>query len=264
MLKIISIYRSGKHPDDYITHDRLQQVMNRDERSNVNNVREGENFGQYSPQAESRQREKKLHHRKGDPYSHSRYEKAPPQETEEKFPYTRQDFNSEEDSYRIHQNRDHLPAHEQYHQGYKDPEDGYSSLTKYKDNSHNAPQPQEPSRSEPQHHNMSHYDTNPDLSHHTYENIYNTRRDVIDPRDDIPNRPPLPTAVRQQIVEEIAEAKTPHTSQEILDAERNLEVRMQQPAFFNYPTPTLPPNMHQVCMLNIGIFNITELPTVLK
>jgi chorismate mutase len=53
--------------------------------------------------------------------------------------------------------------------------------------------------------------------------------------------------VRQQIVEEIAEAKTPHASQEILDAERNLAVRMQQPAFFNYPTPTSPPNTHQVC-----------------
>ncbi|XP_052065774.1 uncharacterized protein LOC127705489 isoform X8 [Mytilus californianus] len=232
--------RSGKHPDDYITHDRLQQSMQQDRKDLTSSLREGDNFGQYSPQTESRQREKQNPSRLEDPYAQSKYDRSQPQETEQKFVYSSQDNFNEEDPYHIRHNRDHLPTHEQYHPGYREPEDGYSTLTKYKDKS-NGPQPQEPSRTEQT--QLSHYDTNPDLSHHTYENIHNTRRDMM---DDTPNRPPLPTAVRQQIVEEIAQAKTPHTSQEILDAERNLEVRMQQPAFFNYPTPTLPPtHSHQ-------------------
>ncbi|XP_063401638.1 uncharacterized protein LOC134685636 isoform X3 [Mytilus trossulus] len=232
--------RSGKHPDDYITHDRLQQSMQQDQKDLTSSVREGDNFGQYSPQAESRHREKQNPNRLEDPYAQSKYDRSQPQETEQKFVYSSQDNFNEEDPYHVRQNRDHLPTHEQYHPGYREPEDGYSTLTKYKDKT-NGPQPQEPSRTEQV--QLSHYDTNPDLSHHTYENIHNTQRHMM---EDTPNRPPLPTAVRQQIVEEIAEAKTPHTSQEILDAERNLEVRMQQPAFFNYPTPTLPPtHSHQ-------------------
>ncbi|VDI02582.1 Hypothetical predicted protein [Mytilus galloprovincialis] len=233
--------RSGKHPDDYITHDRLQQSMQQERKDLRSSVREGDNFGQYSPQAESRHREKQNPNRLEDPYAQSKYDRSQPQETEQKFVYSSQDNFNEEDPYHVRHNRDHLPTHEQYHPGYREPEDGYSTLTKYKDKT-NGPQPQEPSRSTEQV-QLSHYDTNPDLSHHTYENIHNTQRHMM---EDTPNRPPLPTAVRQQIVEEIAQAKTPHTSQEILDAERNLEVRMQQPAFFNYPTPTLPPtHLHQ-------------------
>ena len=60
---------------------------------------------------------------------------------------------------------------------------------------------------------------------------------VPDYHDDMPGRPPLPVAVRSQIVEEIAEAKTPHSRVEMLNAEKNLERRMQQPAYFKYPTP---------------------------
>ncbi|XP_076115440.1 uncharacterized protein LOC143083100 isoform X5 [Mytilus galloprovincialis] len=233
--------KSGKHPDDYITHDRLQQSMQQERKDLRSSVREGDNFGQYSPQAESRHREKQNPNRLEDPYAQSKYDRSQPQETEQKFVYSSQDNFNEEDPYHVRHNRDHLPTHEQYHPGYREPEDGYSTLTKYKDKT-NGPQPQEPSRSTEQV-QLSHYDTNPDLSHHTYENIHNTQRHTM---EDTPNRPPLPTAVRQQIVEEIAQAKTPHTSQEILDAERNLEVRMQQPAFFNYPTPTLPPtHSHQ-------------------
>ncbi|XP_062582120.1 uncharacterized protein LOC134243894 isoform X12 [Saccostrea cucullata] len=74
---------------------------------------------------------------------------------------------------------------------------------------------------------------------HTYVNIGDAlshrNGDQISPA---PHRPPLPTAVRSQYVEELAQAKTPKTSQELLDAERALEIRMQQPAYFNYPTPT--------------------------
>ncbi|XP_061173420.1 uncharacterized protein LOC133182524 isoform X11 [Saccostrea echinata] len=74
---------------------------------------------------------------------------------------------------------------------------------------------------------------------HTYVNIGDAlshrNGDQISPA---PHRPPLPSAVRSQYVEELAQAKTPKTSQELLDAERALEIRMQQPAYFNYPTPT--------------------------
>lgn len=229
-LYLAFVCRGGKHPDDYITHDKLQQQMKNDGGLR-NSIREGDNYGMYSPQAESRHREQQFH-RQEDPYILS--ERSPAHETEQKFVYSPPE-NAIEDPYIT--KREHVPSHGQYHQGYRDPEDGYSTLTKYQD--HNAPQPQHPSH-------LSHYDPHNDLSQHTYENIHNTHRNLSD-SDDIPNRPPLPTSVRQQIVEEIAQAKTPHTSQEILDAERNLEVRMQQPAFFNYPTPTIPSSHpHQV------------------
>ena len=40
-------------------------------------------------------------------------------------------------------------------------------------------------------------------------------------------------------MEDIAQNKTPNTQNDILTAERNLELRMQQPAYFDYPTPRL-------------------------
>ncbi|KAK3598782.1 hypothetical protein CHS0354_020894 [Potamilus streckersoni] len=85
-----------------------------------------------------------------------------------------------------------------------------------------------------------------DLAPHTYVNVYDTSRDGhrepgndlsrIYPQDTAPRRPPLPAAVRQQIVQEIAQASTPQTQKDLLQAEQNLEHRMQQPAYFDYPT----------------------------
>ncbi|XP_055995511.1 uncharacterized protein LOC125648149 isoform X20 [Ostrea edulis] len=74
---------------------------------------------------------------------------------------------------------------------------------------------------------------------HTYVNIGDAlSHRYSDQGSPTPHRPPLPTAVRSQYVEELAQAKTPNTSRELLDAERALEFRMQQPAYFSYPTPT--------------------------
>ncbi|KAL3842023.1 hypothetical protein ACJMK2_020093, partial [Sinanodonta woodiana] len=85
-----------------------------------------------------------------------------------------------------------------------------------------------------------------DLAPHTYVNVYDTSGDGhrepgndpsrVYPQDTAPRRPPLPAAVRQQIVQEIAQASTPQTQKDILQAEQNLEHRMQQPAYFDYPT----------------------------
>lgn len=74
---------------------------------------------------------------------------------------------------------------------------------------------------------------------HTYVNIGDALSHRYDDQvSPAPNRPPLPTAVRSQYVEELAQAKTPKTSRELINAEKALEIRMQQPAYFNYPTPT--------------------------
>ena len=88
---------------------------------------------------------------------------------------------------------------------------------------------------------------------HTYVNISDAltqrgRYDMdegVSPAGDLPNRPPLPTAVRSQIVEELAKSKTPTTSHELLEAEKAVTQRMMQPPFFDYPTPTEP--TAQVC-----------------
>ena len=55
---------------------------------------------------------------------------------------------------------------------------------------------------------------------------------------ELPSRPPLPAEMRHQIVEDIAKSRSPNTQNEMLTAENNLERRMNQPSFFNYPTPT--------------------------
>ena len=51
-------------------------------------------------------------------------------------------------------------------------------------------------------------------------------------------------------MEDIAQNKTPNTQNDMLTAERNLELRMQQPSYFDYPTPRQEafPSMPQVCL----------------
>ncbi|XP_060565630.1 uncharacterized protein LOC132724715 isoform X3 [Ruditapes philippinarum] len=72
---------------------------------------------------------------------------------------------------------------------------------------------------------------------HTYVNVYDESQ-VRDHPPELPSRPPLPAEMRHQIVEDIAKTRSPNTQNEMIIAENNLERRMNQPAFFNYPTPT--------------------------
>ena len=55
---------------------------------------------------------------------------------------------------------------------------------------------------------------------------------------ELPSRPPLPVEMRPKLVADIASSHSPNTQRDMLEAEHNLEQRMKQPAFFNYPTPT--------------------------
>ncbi|XP_069110260.1 uncharacterized protein, partial [Argopecten irradians] len=161
------------------------------------------------------------------------------------------------------------PAMNAHHQR-EDTDDGYSTLTKYQeqkrkraqeqqeglhpgprsqhdlyDQGSGYPRHQEQELRVPEHQNET---------LHTYVNLpdrsslreLQDRDDGVEYIEEVPQRPPLPTSVRKQIVEEIAQAKTPRTSEEILEAERNLETRMQQPSYFNYPTPIFPPKDHPV------------------
>ncbi|XP_041367889.1 uncharacterized protein LOC121382369 [Gigantopelta aegis] len=57
-----------------------------------------------------------------------------------------------------------------------------------------------------------------------------------------PGRPPYPVSVRQQIAQEIAETKTPHTSNDYVTSVKNEKKRMQQREYFQYPTPLLQPD----------------------
>ncbi|CAL1529605.1 unnamed protein product [Lymnaea stagnalis] len=55
--------------------------------------------------------------------------------------------------------------------------------------------------------------------------------------DQAPLRPPYPTAARQKIVEELAETKTPVTQKDFLTSSQLNTQRMQQPPYFQYPSP---------------------------
>ncbi|GFN78714.1 pleckstrin-like protein domain-containing family a member 7, partial [Plakobranchus ocellatus] len=52
-----------------------------------------------------------------------------------------------------------------------------------------------------------------------------------------PGRPPYPVAVRRQMVEEMAQVQTPGTQKDFLTAAELNQQRMQQPPFFQYPSP---------------------------
>ncbi|XP_053383535.1 pleckstrin homology domain-containing family A member 7-like isoform X5 [Mercenaria mercenaria] len=71
---------------------------------------------------------------------------------------------------------------------------------------------------------------------HTYVNVYDESQ-VRDQPPELPSRPPLPVEMRHQIVEDIAKTHSPNTQRDMITAENNLELRMKQPTFFNYPTP---------------------------
>ena len=73
-----------------------------------------------------------------------------------------------------------------------------------------------------------------------YHNLMKWLKYFLDDPPELPSRPPLPVEMRHLIVEDIAQNRTPNTQSDILTAERNLELRMQQPAYFDYPTPRQP------------------------
>ena len=92
---------------------------------------------------------------------------------------------------------------------------------------------------------------------HTYVNLPSDTdsgdRDSSGRRQDMsPGRPPYPVSVRQQIAQEIAQTKTPHTSHDYLTAVENEKKRMQQREYFQYPTPQLPPD--QAYNVSLSIF----------
>lgn len=54
---------------------------------------------------------------------------------------------------------------------------------------------------------------------------------------DPPARPPYPSSVRQQLVEEMAQNRAPSTQRDFLTSSQMNMQRMQQPPFFQYPSP---------------------------
>ncbi|RUS73060.1 hypothetical protein EGW08_019175, partial [Elysia chlorotica] len=52
-----------------------------------------------------------------------------------------------------------------------------------------------------------------------------------------PERPPYPVAVRRQMVEEMAQIQTPVTQKDFLTSAELNQQRMQQPPYFQYPSP---------------------------
>lgn len=71
-------------------------------------------------------------------------------------------------------------------------------------------------------------------------------------RDELsaPERPPLPVAYREQFVQDLAEAKTPRTKEEMLQSEEYSKWRHGQEKFFQYPES--PPLRSQVIIFNFG------------
>ncbi|XP_070199352.1 uncharacterized protein [Littorina saxatilis] len=73
---------------------------------------------------------------------------------------------------------------------------------------------------------------------HTYMNVPEMRsaaqQYVTSPG---PERPPYPAAVRDQIVRDLADTRSPATAEKLIAAHELNKERMQQSAFFQYPTP---------------------------
>lgn len=60
--------------------------------------------------------------------------------------------------------------------------------------------------------------------------------------EDHPNRPPLPAALRNMIINELAQNRTPQTSSDYLQSAENSQIRFNAPKFFQYPSPRTPSN----------------------
>ncbi|KAL5006547.1 hypothetical protein ScPMuIL_015353 [Solemya velum] len=73
---------------------------------------------------------------------------------------------------------------------------------------------------------------------HTYVNVYDRsgRPDSLNTSSEGPDRPPLPALMRHLIVEDIAQHRSPQTSLDYLQAEDNLEQRMNHSPYFQYPS----------------------------
>jgi hypothetical protein len=79
-------------------------------------------------------------------------------------------------------------------------------------------------------------------SEHIYENIspyeggnQNTSHNMSCESGTMPNRPPLPVVYRDQIIRELAQAQTPHTQRDFIDAAENESKRCNQPTYFQFP-----------------------------
>ena len=99
----------------------------------------------------------------------------------------------------------------------------------------------------------------PSINPHTYVNFPNREpahsRQPSYPEDMAPHsagaapppdRPPYPVAVRRQMVEEMAQVQTPVTQNDFLISAELNQQRMQQPSYFQYPSPRVSPvDLHQ-------------------
>ena len=80
---------------------------------------------------------------------------------------------------------------------------------------------------------------------HVYENLQQQQsqqpyKPASDPSrstalDESPGRPPLPSEYRQEYIENIADVRTPHTKNDILEAGRRSAERKDEPLVFQYP-----------------------------
>lgn len=86
---------------------------------------------------------------------------------------------------------------------------------------------------------------------HTYVNVYDKsgRPDSLNTSSEGPERPPLPALMRHLIVEDLAQHRSPRSSHDFLQAEDNLEKRMNHSPYFQYPS---------VSSLDVSLFGVSN------
>ncbi|KAK7475958.1 hypothetical protein BaRGS_00032777 [Batillaria attramentaria] len=144
--------------------------------------------------------------------------------------------------------------------GAQDPRASYASSGRHSIASHNRSLERDPRGfQQPQPHQQSHHGSRTSLSRvppapsshplssshphldvhgHTYVNVPEMRSAAMEHLESPPpERPPYPAAVREQIVKELADTRSPATAEMLLTSHEMNKERMERSTFFQYPTP---------------------------
>lgn len=173
-------------------------------------------------------------------------------------PMLQNSFNSydrESNQGRIHSDQRWRDSSFSSHPGRNDPQQPNSSMQQHPNQDHSFRPPMQldvsyqSDSSYPNPHTYVNLPTRKPFEEPTIQNAFDHQQNHSVPHDFAQNlshdsssdhppvRPPYPAAVRDQIVQEMAQAQTPSTQKDFLISSELNKQRMQQPSYFQYPSP---------------------------
>ena len=154
------------------------------------------------------------------------------------YPETNPQLNSSRDPRASYASSRHSLASQGYNAGDRDSRGSKQNLFPHHGSRSSLSRPQPPTAHPPPHHPVPQHPVPLNAQGHTYVNVPQMRS-AAQHYDDSPppERPPYPVAVRDQLVRDLAETRSPGTAEKLLTALELNKERMQRSPYFQYPTP---------------------------